>query len=153
MGLLLFPEIDEKKTAEQVRFFLKKTYSDACMAAGTPVSYLKSPSLSGMPSGGGYENHVEDEIVDRLDAKQIVFWTRRALLCLHDCDQWNAYLITECYIKRRDKTAMADDLGYKRSTLQLMLQQACCVLAGYLRESSHGHINLFFYKEEQSDIF
>lgn len=148
MGILLFPEVDEKKTAEQVRTYLKKTYRDACMVAGTPVSYLKSPSLSGMPSAGGYENHVEDEIIDRLDAKQIVTWTRRALLCLHDCDQWNAYLITECYIKRRDKSAMAEDLGYKRSTLQQMLQTACCVLAGYLRESSQGNINLFVYKRD-----
>lgn len=147
MGLLV-PEVDKKKTAEQVRNYLKETYRDACMVAGTPVSYLKSPSLSGMPSSGGYENHVEDEIVDRLDAKQIVTWTRRALLCLHDCDQRNAYLIIECYIMRRDKTAMAEDLGYKRSTLQQMLQIACCVLAGYLRESSQGNINLFVYKQD-----
>lgn len=144
-GMLLFPEVDEGKTAKNVRHFLKRTYKDACHVAGSPVNYLKSPAISGMPKSPGVENKAEDQLIRRLDAQEVVDWTRKALAVMHECDQWNWYLLTECYIKNRDNQTIADDLGYGRTRMQEMLRDACCALAGYLRSCSHGHIDLIAF--------
>lgn len=142
---LSFPTIDYVKTSKNVRYFLKHTYKDACRAAGEPVNYLKSPSLSGMPKSPSPGNTAEDRIIERLDAEQLATWTKRSLAVMHEADPWNALILTECYIKNRDNLNFAEDMGYSKAKMQQMLQDACVALAGYLARISNQHINLIEY--------
>lgn len=65
---LLFKEVDTEKTIDRVCTFLKKDLERLLLQSGHRLTDLKSPRLSSMP-GGSHANHVEDIIIDGVNAE------------------------------------------------------------------------------------
>lgn len=141
-----FDELDEVKTAENVRSFLKHDYPKICMALGRPVSYIQSPSMSGMPKAPSAGNAAEDRLVRVADMQMAVKWAREALRMVQTYDPDSGRLIIDCLVHKCSRDALADEMGYSRTSLQRMLQKACCQYAGYLSSCSGGRLDLVAWK-------
>lgn len=67
----LLPEVNEEKTKDNVAHFFKHDLEKLVLMAGSRMTDLQSPQLSGMPSGSRL-NSTEDTVINGLNSQLIV---------------------------------------------------------------------------------
>lgn len=131
----LFPEVDEKATAQNVSKFLSRTLPKMVRVSGQSLSELRSPSYDGMPKGKG-GGDPDARIVRRLYAEQVV---RRSIEAMSHCDRDCQKILDLLYLEEYSDTMCYMAIGYSESSYfhdwkpRALLQFADC----YLLEDLH----------------
>lgn len=68
----LLPELNKKKTCEEVDKFFKNHVERLVLLAGSRLIDLSSPNLSDAPSGSSFNNNQENKLINGIDAQNIV---------------------------------------------------------------------------------
>lgn len=68
----LLPELNRKETCEKVDKFFKNHVERLVLLAGSRLIDLSSPNLSNAPSGSSFNNNQENQLINGIDAQNIV---------------------------------------------------------------------------------
>lgn len=152
--LSLLPQLNEKKTASKVRFYLRHDFDKVLLALGKSPdyvkSYVKSPVITGMPKGTGIGNPLENKLIKQLDRtselEEAIDLVHSALKRLEQLNPEGAELLYRCYIHHVSPELVADTIYRSPSYVHTKLQLACCQFASCLADVSHNQIDLRVWK-------
>ena len=118
----LLPEIDEKKTVQNVIHFLNG-HRVRVLRAGRSITSLQSPQMDGMPKAPSSDNNADNRIVERASAAQEVDETIRAINCL---DEKSKRILTELYLLPNPlyNWQIASEIGYSDTRYKEIKNQA-----------------------------
>lgn len=68
----LLPELNVNETCREVDKFFRKHVERLVLLAGSRLTDLSSPNISGMPSGSTFSNNQESKLINGIDAQNIV---------------------------------------------------------------------------------
>lgn len=94
---LLFPELNRKKTLENVSDFFKKDYERLLLMSGKKLTDLSSPTLSGVP-GSSAGNTNETKLVDGISAIDFIAAVEDTI---NHCSYNSEIILHELFIKKR----------------------------------------------------
>ncbi len=94
---LLFPEINKKRTLENVSSFFKKDLPKLLLMSGRNLTDLSSPKLSAAPGSSNFGNANEDKLINGIDAEAMVEATYDAI---HHCSHTSQIILLELFVKR-----------------------------------------------------
>ena len=115
---LLFPEINKKRTLENVSSFLKKDLPQLLLMSGRNLTDLSSPKLSAAPGSSNFRNANEDKLINGIDAAAMVEAVYDAI---HHCSHNSQIILIELFVKRkswREVKQMVYSEQYKFSYLR-----------------------------------
>lgn len=95
---LLFPEINRKRTLENVSSYFKKDLPRLLLMSGRGLTDLSSPKLSAAPGSSNFGNANEDKLINGIDAEAMVEATYDAI---HHCSHTSQIILLELFVKRR----------------------------------------------------
>ena len=152
--LSLLPQLNEKKTASKVRFYLRHDFDKVLLALGKSPdyvkSYVKSPVITGMPNGTGIGNPLENKLIKQIDRTSelevVIDLVHLALKRLEQLNPEGAELLYRCYIHQVSPELVADTIYRSPSYVHNKLQLACCQFTSCLADVSHNQIDLRVWK-------
>lgn len=115
---LLFPEINKKRTLENVSGFFKKDLPRLLLMSGRNLTDLSSPKLSAAPGSSNFGNSNEDKLINGIDAEAMVEAVYDAI---HHCSHSSQIILIELFVKKKswqDVQAMVYSEQYKFSYLR-----------------------------------
>ena len=124
-------ELDPRLTARKVDQYLKNDFERYLRLCGAHRADLKSPSMSGMPSGGMFANHQEEKLVEGLYAACVVDCVRATIANCSDFDIRKPYkiILVDYYLKGTHGFKIAQKIGYSDRQFASKKQMALCEFA------------------------
>lgn len=95
---LLFPEINKKRTLENVSSFFKKDLPKLLLMSGRNLTDLSSPKLSAAPGSSNFGNVNEDKLINGIDAEAMV---KAVYDAIHHCSHNSQIILIELFVKRK----------------------------------------------------
>ena len=95
---LLFPEINKKRTLENVSSFFKKDLPKLLLMSGRNLTDLSSPKLSAAPGSSNFGNANEDKLINGIDAEAMVEAVYDAI---HHCSHNSEIILIELFVNRK----------------------------------------------------
>ena len=95
---LLFPEINKKRTLENVSSFFKKDLPKLLLMSGRNLTDLSSPKLSAAPGSSNFGNATEDKLINGIDAEAMVEAVYDAI---HHCSHNSEIILIELFVNRK----------------------------------------------------
>lgn len=95
---LLFPEINKKRTLENVSSFFKKDLPKLLLMSGRNLTDLSSPKLSAAPGSSNFGNANEDKLINGIDAEAMV---EAVYDSIHHCSHNSQIILIELFVKRK----------------------------------------------------
>nr|DAV67945.1 MAG TPA: transcriptional regulator [Caudoviricetes sp.] len=95
---LLFPEINKKRTLENVSSFFKKDLPKLLLMSGRNLTDLSSPKLSAAPGSSNFGNANEDKLINGIDAEAMVEAVYDAI---HHCSYNSEIILIELFVNRK----------------------------------------------------
>lgn len=109
----LFPNIDYKKTAVNVRSYLDTKLPRLLRMVNESPTSLKSPVISDMPvDHDSGENHNEEKLIRYIAAKDIV---NGISLALNNCSRRSFMILEGKYIKEMSDWQISQNMGYSKA--------------------------------------
>ena len=109
---LLSDDIDYKATEKNVKHFLTRIYPRAKRMAGKELATIKSPQITDMPKGAPAGNLLEQRLIQRAYAQQVVKATVNAI---YRCDAFSREVLDLLYLQGYSDSACYMAIGYQRS--------------------------------------
>ena len=109
---LLGNDIDYKATEANVKHFLTRVYPRAKRMAGKELANIQSPQITDMPKGALAGNPLEQRIIQRSYAQQVVKATVDAI---YRCDAFSREVLDLLYLQGYSDSACYMAIGYQRS--------------------------------------
>lgn len=95
---LLFPKLNKKKTLENVSDFFKHDLERLILMSGRSLTDLSSPRLSHAPSSTNFGNHVENQLINGIDAEAMIEAVHDTI---YHCPYTSSVILTELFVKRQ----------------------------------------------------
>lgn len=108
----LLDDIDYKATEANVKHFLTRIYPRAKRMAGKDLSNIQSPQITDMPKATPAGNPLEQRIIQRAYAQQVVKATVDAI---YRCDAFSREVLDLLYLQGYSDSACYMAIGYQRS--------------------------------------
>lgn len=108
----LFPNINYKKTAINVRSYLDTKLPRLLRMVNESPASLKSPMFSDMPVNHDGDNHNEEKLIRYIAAKDIL---NGISLALNNCSQTAFTILEGKYIKELSDWQIAQNIGYSKA--------------------------------------
>ena len=141
----LFPNIDYKKTAVNVRSYLDTKLPRLLRMVNESPASLKSPVISDMPvNHDSGENHNEEKLIRYIAAKDIV---NGISLALNNCSQTAFMILEGKYIKELTDWQISQNMGYSKARYFQLKDEAFNEFADRL-EMQKGCPDLHVYEKE-----
>lgn len=105
--------LDQRLTARRVDQYLKHDFERYLRQCGAHRSDIRSPSMSGMPSGS-FTNHQEEKLVEVLYAASVVDCIKHTIANCADGDIRKPYkiILVDYYLKGMQGFKIAQKIGY-----------------------------------------
>lgn len=140
----LFPNIDYKKTAVNVRSYLDTKLPRLLRMVNESPASLKSPVISDMPvNHDGGENHSEEKLIRYIAAKDII---NGISLALNNCSQTAFMILEGKYIKELTDWQISQNMGYSKARYFQLKDEAFNEFADRL-EMQKGCPDLHVYEK------
>ena len=140
----LFPNIDYKKTAVNVRSYLDTKLPRLLRMVNESPASLKSPVISDMPVNHDGGNHNEEKLIRYIAAKDIL---NGISLALNNCSQTAFIILEGKYIKELTDWQISQNMGYSKARYFQLKDEAVNEFADRL-EMQKGCPDLHIYEEE-----
>ena len=108
----LLPTINELKTAQTARMYLSDKFPKLVMMAGFSMIDIKSPRFSAAPITPHADNGAERNMINRINAAQLVNDTIDAI---KRCTGVYQKILLLAYIQELNETAILEQIPYERS--------------------------------------
>lgn len=145
--LSLFQNIDQKKTADNVREFFKSDFPRIRRIALASTG-LQSPVSSDMPKGDVVGNTIESSVVKRVWAESLSNDVYRAI---DACDHESQVIIRSEALHGRRRIEIQEEVKYEHSQYYLKQREAYNQFADAFEIQSNG-VDLHFY-ENKNGLF
>lgn len=140
----LFPDIDYKRTANNVRDYLDNKLPRLLRMVNESPASLKSPVISDMPVNHDGGNHNEEKLIRYIAAKDIL---NGISLALNNCSQTAFIILEGKYIKELTDWQISQNMGYSKARYFQLKDEAFNEFADRL-EIQKGCPDLHIYEEE-----
>lgn len=141
----LFPDIDYKRTANNVRDYLDNKLPRLLRMVNESPASLKSSVISDMPvNHDSGENHNEEKLIRYIAAKDII---NGISLALNNCSQTAFIILESKYIKELSDWQISQNMGYSKARYFQLKDEAFNEFADRL-EMQKGCPDLHIYEEE-----
>ena len=104
----LFPELDEKKTIDNVKNYFKKEFPRLKARSHMNLTNIQSPSFDSVGSGGSFRNHQEDKIVQSIWTKEYVKATYQII---ENCPRKYMLILKHHYLYEETNEQTMDKIG------------------------------------------
>ena len=138
----LFPNIDYKKTAVNVRSYLDTKLPRLLRMVNESPASLKSPVISDMPVNHDGGNHNEEKLIRYIAAKDIL---NGISLALNNCSQTAFIILEGKYIKELTDWQISQNMGYSKARYFQLKDEAFNEFADRL-EMQKGCPDLHIYE-------
>lgn len=109
---LLSDDIDYKATEANVKHFLTRIYPRAKRMAGKDLSGVQSPQITDIPKATPAGNPLEQRIIQRAYAQQVV---KETVDAIYRCDAFSREVLDLLYLQGYSDSACYMAIGYQRS--------------------------------------
>jgi len=134
----LLPIIDEKKTQDKVKDYLKKDFPRFVVKAGYSMLEVKSPKFDGVGgNGNNVRNNLEDNIVDHIEAKPMVIATVDAI---NNCPEKPSWILRQLYLEGMTDAEVERASIYSHSTYQDKKKAAWLWFADAFQNTKDFHV-------------
>lgn len=138
----LFPDIDYKKTALNVRNYLDTKLPRLLRMINENSLSLKSPAISDMPANHNGDNHNEEKLIKYIAAKDIV---NGISIALNNCSKISFIILEGKYVKELPDWQISQNMGYSKARYFQLKDEAFNEFADRL-EMQKGCPDLHVYK-------
>lgn len=134
----LLPRINESKTQDNVKEYLKEDFPRLVMQAGYSMLEVQSPSFGGVGgSSNSYRNSLEDKIVDHFEVRPKVIATVKAI---NNCPGKYSVILKELYILNRRDWEVERDVNYGHTQYQNKKKIALLWFADAFQSTQDFHV-------------
>lgn len=117
----LFPQIDERRTINNAKKFLKNTFPQWVLQSGLSTSDIQSPTISDMPSSAPVGNSNERKVLKMIERQDDV---KAVLKSINAPSRFERMILREVFLNHMPDWKVANKIGYSIAREQSLKKHA-----------------------------